>query len=40
VSTSEDIRKYFRIVYGREYYTWVNGKFEIVYENKEGIQCT
>jgi len=31
--------RYFRIIYGREYYTWVDGSFQIVTENIEGEKC-
>jgi hypothetical protein len=33
------MRRYFRVYYGEEVYTWNQGKLEITLENNEGIQC-
>ena len=38
-STHLDMRRYFRVYYGEEVYTWNQGKLEITLENNEGIQC-
>ncbi len=31
--------RYFRVIYGAEYFTWVDGDFQIVLENIEGVKC-
>jgi len=39
VNKQLDMRRYYRVIYGPEYYTWVKGDFQIVLENREGIKC-
>ena len=34
-----DMSRYFRIVYGPEYYTWQGTSLGIVYENNLGVLC-
>jgi len=39
VSKHLDFKRYYRIIYGPEYYTWQGESISIVLENSEGVTC-
>jgi len=38
--SNEDINRYFKIIYGTEYYTWAGTGFDIRINNTLGVPCT